>query len=147
MSYGTPAPAYWSPELAADPDNVLEDEICVIKGQGFFLRGLIEIPVVDAGETFAWSVWVSQSRENFLRTVENWDRPGREDQAPAFGWLATELPYDPPTLNLKTRLHTRPVGQRPGVELEPTGHPLAVEQRKGITLARVREIAERMLHG
>ncbi len=33
------------------------------------------------------------------------------------------------------------------IELEPTDHPLAVEQRVGITLARVQEIAETLLHG
>jgi hypothetical protein len=31
-------------------------------------------------------------------------------------------------------------------ELEPTEHPLAVEQRTGITMERVREIAERLVH-
>jgi hypothetical protein len=49
-------------------------------------------------------------------------------------------------LNLKTHVHARPVGQRPFIELEPTDHPLAVEQRSGITMARVREIAAAMLH-
>ncbi|MEU7913845.1 DUF2199 domain-containing protein [Microbispora bryophytorum] len=61
--------------------------------------------------------------------------------------LSPELPvYEPTTLNLKTNLHTRPVGPRPVVELEPTGHPLAVEQRTGIAHARVRELAELLLH-
>jgi hypothetical protein len=32
------------------------------------------------------------------------------------------------------------------VELEPTDHPLAVEQREGISEARAREIAESVLH-
>ncbi|MFE6856425.1 DUF2199 domain-containing protein, partial [Streptomyces sp. NPDC057674] len=64
-----------------------------------------------------------------------------------FGWLSTELSlYSPSTINLKTHVHTRPVGHRPRIELEPTDHPLAVEQRTGITLARVREIAETVLH-
>ncbi|MFQ6227966.1 DUF2199 domain-containing protein [Nocardia sp. NPDC002869] len=63
------------------------------------------------------------------------------------GWLTTDLSaYSPTTLNLKTRLHTRPVGERPFIELEPTDHPLAVEQRTGITRDRVHEIAEAMLH-
>lgn len=35
---------------------------------------------------------------------------------------------------------------RPLVELEPTDHPLAVERRTGITLGRVQEIAETLLH-
>lgn len=39
-----------------------------------------------------------------------------------------------------------PDGPRPFIELEPTDHPLAVEQRTGITQDRVREIAEAVLH-
>ena len=65
-----------------------------------------------------------------------------------FGWLSTHLPvYEPSTVNLKTLVHTQPVGERPLLELEPTDHPLAVEQREGIDLARVQELAERLLHG
>jgi len=43
-------------------------------------------------------------------------------------------------------VHTHPVGVRPEIELEPTEHPLAVEQREGITWERVDEIAAIMLH-
>ena len=43
-------------------------------------------------------------------------------------------------------VHTRKIGLRPLIELEPTDHALALEQRDGITLARVREIAETMYH-
>lgn len=68
-------------------------------------------------------------------------------RTPYFGWLTTELaPYSPSTTNLKTHVHTRSLGQRPFIELEPTDHPLAVEQRTGITMDRVREIAEAVLH-
>ncbi|MEV0977865.1 DUF2199 domain-containing protein [Streptomyces sp. NPDC049915] len=76
-----------------------------------------------------------------------WDTPGREAERPYFGWLTTDLPvYPTTTLNLKTHVHTRPLGERPFVELEPTDHPLAVEQRTGITLDRVPEIAAAVLH-
>lgn len=71
---------------------------------------------------------------------------GRESEPPFFGWLSTALPLYPETLHLKTHVHTRLVGQRPFIELEPTDHPLAVEQRDGITMERVREIAEALLH-
>ncbi|WP_018655369.1 DUF2199 domain-containing protein [Actinomadura flavalba] len=71
----------------------------------------------------------------------------REEEPPYFGWLSTELPcYDVSALSLKTHVHTRPVGVRPLVELEATGHPLAVEQREGITPERVRTFAEHLLH-
>jgi hypothetical protein len=116
-------------------------------GQHFFVRARIVLPVVDADEDFEWGVWVSLSEANFSRALQLWTDPRRMDEPPYFGWLSTELPgYEPTTLNLKTNLHTQPVGVRATVELEPTDHPLAVEQRTGITLARVQDIAERVLH-
>lgn len=43
--------------------------------------------------------------------------------------------------HLKTHVHTRPVGERSFLELEPAGHPLAVELRTEMTPARVPEVA------
>lgn len=147
FAYGSPAPAYWHHELAGDPSSKLSEELCVIAGEHFFVRARIVIPVVDGLGEFEWGVWVSLSHKNFLRTLELWETPGREGEEPYFGWLSTELPvYQPSTLNLKTLVHTQPVGVRPVVELEPTDHPLAVEQRTGITVARVQEFAEQLLH-
>jgi hypothetical protein len=149
MSYGTDAPAYWDPSLAGDESSMLEQEQCIIKAEHFFVRGRLVIPVTDAvpATEFDWGVWVSLSRDNFTRALSLWTTPGREREQPYFGWLSTELPlYQPSTLSLKTRVHTQAVGQRPLIELEPTDHPLAVEQRTGITLARVQEIAETLLH-
>lgn len=86
---------------------------------------------------------MSLSEANFTRTVEEWNINGREDRLePMFGWLATSLPCYPETINLKTMVHTRRIEIRPYIELEPTDHPLAVEQRVGISLKRVQNIAE-----
>jgi hypothetical protein len=149
MSYGTDAPAYWERSLAGDESSMLGQEQCIIKEEHFFVRGRLVIPVTDAtpGTEFDWGVWVSLSRGNFTRALSLWTTPGREREQPYFGWMSTELPlYQPSTLSLKTHVHTQVVGQRPLIELEPTDHPLAVEQRAGITLARVQEIAETLLH-
>lgn len=147
MNYSTTAPYVWDPSFADAPDCLLSSDQCVINAQHYFVKGLIEIPVIGSSDVFSWGVWVSLSRENFARAADLWDTPGRESEKPYFGWLTTELPiYSPSTINLKTHLHTRPIGQRPLIELEPTDHPLAVEQRTGITRDRVREIAEAVLH-
>jgi hypothetical protein len=53
--------------------------------------------------------------------------------------------YPPSTLQLKRRVHMQLAGTRPLIEPGPAGHPLAVEQRTGIRLARVQEIAEMLL--
>ncbi|WP_406630932.1 DUF2199 domain-containing protein [Amycolatopsis sp. WGS_07] len=146
LAYGAPAPAYWHDGLAGQPGFVLGEEQCVLGGEHFFVRGRLVLPMPD-GEDFEWGVWVSLSEANFTRVTELWDDPARVDEPPYFGWLSTELPgYEPTTINLKTNLHSQPVGVRPLVELEPTDHPLALEQRNGIDRARVQEIAELLLH-
>lgn len=90
---------------------------------------------------------MSLGRDNFRRTLDLWTTSGREREPAYFGWLSTELPaYPVPTLNLKTELHTERVGSRPHVVVEPTDHPLAVEQRTGITVERIKQIAELILH-
>ena len=149
VSYGAHAPYLWN----TIPDNerkrrcLLSSDQCVIDGQHFFVAGCIDIPIVDRESTFSWSVWVSLSQANFDRATDLWETLGRESEPPYFGWLSTALPaYPVPTLNLKTHVHTRPVGVRPYIELEPTDHPLAVEQREGIPWQRVQEIAEIVLH-
>ena len=91
--------------------------------------------------------WTSLSEKSFKRVIELWDYDGREVEPPFFGWLCTRLPLYPDTLLLKTHVHLRSSNKRPFVQLEPTDHPLAVEQREGIRMARVREIAGALLHG
>ncbi|MEV5516361.1 DUF2199 domain-containing protein [Streptomyces flaveolus] len=147
MNYTADAPAVWDPSFAGADDCLLSADQCVIRAERYFVKGLIEIPVIGSDEVFSWGVWVSLSRDNFSRAADLWDTPGRESEKPYFGWLTTDLPlYSPTTLNLKTHVHTRPLGERPYVELEPTDHPLAVEQRTGITLDRVRDIASALRH-
>ena len=149
MHYGAPAPALWFtiPEGERGKRALLSPDVCLIDEQHGFIVGNLELPVADSDELFSWDVWVSLSMPNFKRAFQLWEQPGRESEPPYFGWLSTSLPGYPETLHLKTQVHTRGVGRRPRIELEPTDHPLAVEQRQGITLARVQEIAELVLHG
>ena len=105
-----------------------------------------KFPVVDGPGPFVWGVWASLSEKSFKRFIELWNYDGRETEPPFFGWLCTRLPLYPDTGLLKTKVHLRPANQRPFIELEPTNHPLAVEQRQGITMARVREIVEPLMH-
>ncbi|WP_432977393.1 DUF2199 domain-containing protein [Dactylosporangium sp. CA-233914] len=140
------APDYWgAPE--AGGESFLEEELCCIDAPDldelhFFIRGLIEIPVRGFDEALTYNVWVSLSPANFERAVSRWDDPERVDEKPYFGWLSNNIPGYPDTIRLKTRVHTREPGRRPLVELEPTDHPLAVEQRDGIDAHRLLEVTK-----
>jgi hypothetical protein len=125
----------------------LGSETAVLDGQHYFLRGRIEIPIQGHAEPFVWGAWITMGKADFERALLHWDTPGREGLLePVVGYLSSVLPTYPDTLNLLGRIHMRPVGVRPAIELEPTDHPLAVEQRMGIAWSRVEEIAAHVLH-
>ncbi len=148
LSYSVKAPE----AVTRIPPNELEQRVvfspdqCVIDGRDFYLRGRIPIPVKGVEQPFIWGVWAEVSPKNFIRTNELWTVDGREQEPTFSGWLDNViLPYGD-TLNLEVRVHTQPVGRRPHFEIANPDHPLAIEQREGITLLRVQEIAEELLH-
>lgn len=77
MGYSQAAPAVWEPTMESRQDCLLSSDQCVVDAQHYFVKGLIEIPVVGKDEPFCWGVWVSLSRENFSRTADLWDTPQR----------------------------------------------------------------------
>jgi len=125
---------------------VFTPDQCVIDGKDFYLRGRILVPVIGVEEPFVWGVWAEVSPVNFVRTNELWTVEGREAE-PAFpGWLNTQLPVFGDTFNLEVSVQTQRVGKRPHFTVVDEEHPLLVEQRNGITMRRVEEIAESTLH-
>ena len=134
------------PEREREHRVELSSDACIIDEKWFFVRGCLEIPVHEHHEPFSWGVWCSLSRDNFLRHAELFDQVDREPKESFFGWLCSAIPGYPDTQQLKTMVRVRPGPTRPLVELEPTEHPLAVEQREGITATRAREITERLIH-
>ncbi|HEY3144882.1 MAG TPA: DUF2199 domain-containing protein [Dongiaceae bacterium] len=110
--------------------------LCAIDGNSYYVRGCVEVPIIGRDERFAWGVWVSVSAASWNAIHEAWDRPDCANEPPYFGWLNAALKLYPDTINLKTKLYLRP-DVAPYIELEPTDHPLAREQRED----RVLEIA------
>ncbi len=146
ISYRSSVPdyVYDIPEDEQEIRVEMNDDLCIIDDKYFFIRGNIEIPVIDEDQSFVWNVWVSISEENFDKSTDLWEDPKREKLDPMFGWLSTDITCYPETINLKTMVHTRTVGLCPIIELEPTKHPLAMEQRKGISVERIKQIAEEL---
>jgi hypothetical protein len=131
------------PDDKMDIDNVLLEDFCVVDGEDFFIRGVFEIPIIGLdGERFGYGVWSSLSKANF-ELYENTFRSGKQAElGPWFGWFSNSLKGYPETMHLKCNVHPRNENQRPTIELEPTDHPLAIEQREGITINRLFEIYE-----
>jgi hypothetical protein len=147
--FGALAPLnyYAIPEAERASRCELGSDDCVIDRSSFFVRGCLELPVRGAAEPMIWGVWVSLSEQNFIAWLKIFDQEHRSHVGPFFGWLNASLKPHPETMDLKTRVHLRDNGLRPWIELEPTDHPLALEQRNGISVDRVAEIHTIMMHG
>jgi hypothetical protein len=116
----------------------LTSDTCIFDDESYLIRGVLEIPLTDEPEVFGFGVWVSQKKENFEKYLANFESA---EIGPFFGWLCTSIRYyEGGTLHLKTMAHFQGGTLRPKIVVEPTDHPLAVDQREGISLAKAWEI-------
>jgi len=153
FEWGFAAPAYWDEERDAER-GFLGSDICTIaretEGFDYFVRGVIEIPIVDGvaddERSFGIGAWVSLSKPNFERLVENPDADSDSQGEPWFGWLSNRVPVYEDTLLLKTNVRLRGGGWRPEIEVQPSDHQLSLDQHEGITLLRARELSARWIH-
>jgi hypothetical protein len=144
LDYVYRAPDQWFqiPESEREQRSKLSSDVCIIDRRDFFVRGCLEIPIIGQDKRFIWGVWVSVSRASFIRIHDLWDEPVVENEPPMPGLLCNDInDLYPTTLDLKILLRLRGDNKRPAIELESTDHPLAVEQRQGIPIERVEEIA------
>ena len=134
------------PEIERASRVELTADDCVIDGKQFYAKGLLELPLRKLKQPFVWGVWVSLSEDSYERFVDLFNDPLRKAGPSFFGWLCNSLPDYPETQLLKTYLHIREFPMRPWIELEPTDHPLAIDQRDGLPEERAIAMAERLLH-
>jgi len=120
---------------------------CILDNEHFFILGTLDVPIRGSAEHMRWIMWTTLSQANFERASDLWETPGRESEPPYFGWLSNQIPGYPSTINIKLRVHTEPVGVRPRLEVIEDGHPLGVDQERGIDEARAEELIHAATHG
>lgn len=147
-SFGFKAPdPYLEQSKAVQDAGELTEDTCKYRdedGEHYFIRVCLEVPIHGVSEPFLWGVWVSLSQRNFNRYIETFDSPDTNDCY--FGWLCNYLPYYPNTYALKTQVHPCAGNIRPYIELEKTGHPLAIDFHQDISIQKAQEIAEQIMH-
>ncbi|HZI58400.1 MAG TPA: DUF2199 domain-containing protein [Verrucomicrobiae bacterium] len=150
LSYAADSPdSYaWLNDKERDDRAVISSDQCIIDDEKYSLRGLIEIPIIGFDEFFLWSVWASVLKEAFEEIDEHWQTPAREKLiGPYKGRINNGLTeYSPTTFNLKCTIRIQTLGSRPLFFIDEPAHPLAIEQRNGISLERVQQIASALMH-
>jgi hypothetical protein len=148
LNWASDEPDYWDGRRSEN--DRLTDDLCTWTDDdgdlSYFIRGVLEIPIIGTNEVLGYGVWSSLSENSFDRVLDLWDDPRRTEEPAYFGWLSNSLPGYPETLNLKVDVITRDLDARPVFELQDGDHPLIAEQQNGITMDRVQEIAELNMH-
>ena len=151
---GLPAIAYGSPDIyfgSSDEDKEqrfsLTSDQCIMDDEFYFVRCVLQIPILGTDETLEWGVWSSLSEQSFDAYQDYYDCDPPDDLPPFFGWLSTALSGYPDTTSLKCDVHLRGDNQRPLIELQENDHPLSIDQRNGISVERALELAEPVLKG
>ena len=151
LAFGWDAPQAWE-ALSAETKAAsnLTTDLCIINAKTekhYFVRGSLLVPIQGTGETFGWSVWTSLSEKSLDEMAKYWKDPRRTEYGPYFGWLSNSIPAYPETYLLKTSVHVCKIGIRPLMVLEAIEHPLAVQQREGISAADLEGLVGKLLHG
>lgn len=148
LDWARDRPDYW--DGGRTEGDWLSDDLCTWTddaGQpSYFIRGVLPIPIPETGKELGYGVWSSLSATSFRRVVERWDEPARVDEPSYFGWLSNQILGYPDTLNLPLDVVVQEIDKRPVLMLHDGDHPLIQEQRRGVSMGRVQEIAELNMH-
>jgi hypothetical protein len=149
LSYAADSPDIyaWLKESERKRRAVLGSDQCIIDEEKYFLRGLIEVPIIGFKDVFLWGVWACIWKKDFDEISEHWETPEREKLiGPYKGRLNNCLTEYPETFNLKCTIRIQRVGSRPLFYIDESDHALAQEQRHGISLERIQDIASHLMH-
>lgn len=120
---------------------------CIVDEEWFFIRGCLEIAILDSSEVFLWGLWASVKEEVFNQITESWEEEARETRRGPFkARLANSLSVYPGTLNARLRIVMQPVGTRPLFMLEEPQHPLTMAQQRGMSRLEAMELISTLLH-
>ena len=132
VAYRRPTPYFEVPEDERARRVYETDDLCVIDGATYLIRGVLYLPIKGGGERFGWGVWARVDEGDFERYLDAWEH-NTEDQVDPFpGWLSGDVgPYEGSDgLEASVVLVPR---QRPRFVVRSETHPLGVDQRQGIS--------------
>lgn len=141
------APDFWSGPEEREPNSALRmdgdflsEDFCIIGGDSFFVRGVLDIPVHGLPEKFGFGLWSCLSRTNFDLYVDRFDNGDYAGLGPWTGWFSNRIATFDDVLRQPCWVYPQLDRQRPVIALDDAEHPLSLAQEHGISPERVLEI-------
>jgi hypothetical protein len=155
MDIAAHSPDPWLDERTYEPNsalrldgNFLSEDFCVLDGEHFFVRSVLEIPVRGLEAPWGFGCWTTLSRTNFDKYIAGFDDGEYEDSGPWFGWLSNRLKiYFEDAQPIKVDVFPQRNRQRPRLMVQDAEHPLGAAQRKGISAEATLQLLSAYGHG
>jgi hypothetical protein len=141
---GLPQPIFLLDEEERSRQAYVEEDFAVLhtdKGDRYFVRALVELPISGEDGYFGYGSWVEVSAEDVAVLGELWHDAEGERAGPFSGTIANELSPYAFTEGLPVRIRLRDVQLLPVAELEEANHELVRAQRHGISRHRAHQLA------
>ncbi len=140
MDIGYQWPEVYEP--GKEQQAVLTDDFCKIEYENGeidrTIRCILNIPVHDTEEVFAFGIWMSVSEKSWEIYSAGF-KSGVFEKPGCFGYLYNFLPFAKTTMLLQANVTFGEGNDRPVVWLHDADHPLIVAQRDGVSLNQVEE--------
>ena len=142
VTYSAPAYYFMIPEEEREERVALDTDLCIMDEEHFFVRCVLEIPILGQEQPFGFGIWSTLSEENFELYKDTFHDDVQSHLGPFFGWFSSNVVGFEETLNLPCDVDLRDHGDRPLVYLHDGDHPLVAAQRNGITVDQALGLAE-----
>lgn len=141
------APDFWNKDEIYSPNNkvrldgdFLSEDFCVIDGESFFVRSILELPIRKPAHNFGFGVWSSLSKANFEKYLDGFDEGNYDEGVSWTGWFSTQIKGIENTIRQKCCVFPQKGRQRPLIRFMDEQHPVSIAQRKGLEAERLLEI-------
>ena len=141
---GLPEPIFLLDDEERQTRAYVEEDFALLhgeKGDRFFVRGLLELPIDGEEAYFGYGAWIEVSETDAAALGELWNDEDGERAGPFPGTLANELSPYAFTEGLAVQIRLRDVQLLPLVELDDGEHELVRAQRRGISPHRAHQLA------
>ncbi|MBN9672187.1 DUF2199 domain-containing protein [Roseibium aggregatum] len=148
--YDMPVDYFDIPVMDRGKRAVLGTDTCVIDRERYYIKGILDIPIVGYDEPITWGLWAKVTEADYAQYRKLLGLDGSAFQAtgkidvtmPGYN----ELDKAGQTYALRCDLVGQPVGLRPRILLHPVSHRLFVDCSLGVSPERASELIAFMPH-
>jgi len=120
--------------------NFLSEDFCVIDGESFFVRSVLDFPIKKHKCRFGFGVWSTLSKTNFQKYIDGFDAGSFPTDTQWTEWFSNQIKGIENTIRQECWVIPQINRQRPLIKFMDEEHPVSVAQTKGLDAEWLLEI-------